>query len=56
MNSVKHPLVIACSDSCFMNRGCVQTVDQIDRVDHTTLVQAMAGAVKDCGGDCCGNH
>ncbi|MBW1782806.1 MAG: hypothetical protein JRL30_18955 [Deltaproteobacteria bacterium] len=32
------------------------TVDHIDEMDQTALVRAMAGAVGDCGGDCCGHH
>ncbi len=32
------------------------TLDQIDTVDQSGLVRAMAGAVRDCGGDCCGHH
>jgi len=31
-------------------------VDRIEDVDQTELVRAMAGAVRDCGGDCCGHH
>lgn len=32
------------------------TVESIADVDQTELVRAMAGAVGDCGGDCCGHH
>lgn len=32
------------------------TVDQIDEVDQAELIRAMAGAVRDCDGDCCGHH
>jgi hypothetical protein len=39
-------------DSFFLN----VTVKQIDDVDQTGLVQAMAGALKCCDGDCCGHH
>ncbi|MFO7601470.1 MAG: hypothetical protein R6X27_16945 [Candidatus Desulfacyla sp.] len=39
-------------DSFFLN----VTVDQIDALDQSELVRAMAGAVKGCGGDCCGHH
>jgi hypothetical protein len=39
-------------DSFFLN----VKVHQIDDVDQTGLVRAMAGAVRDCGGDCCGHH
>jgi hypothetical protein len=32
------------------------SVDRIEDVDQAGLVRAMAGAVRDCGGDCCGHH
>lgn len=32
------------------------TVVRVEDADQTELVQAMAGAVRDCGGDCCGHH
>ena len=31
-------------------------VDRIEDVDQSVLIRAMAGAVRDCGGDCCGHH
>jgi hypothetical protein len=31
-------------------------VAQIEDADQTELVRAMAGAVRDCGGDCGGHH
>ena len=31
-------------------------VDRIEDVDQSGLIRAMAGAVRDCGGDCCGHH
>jgi hypothetical protein len=31
------------------------TVDRIKDMDQTEVVRAMAGAVKGCGGDCCGH-
>ena len=32
------------------------TVKGVDAPDQKEVVQAMAGMVGDCGGDCCGNH
>jgi hypothetical protein len=32
------------------------TVDRIRDMDQTEVIRAMAGAVKGCGGDCCGHH
>lgn len=31
-------------------------IDRIEDVDQAGLVRAMAGAVRDCGRDCCGHH
>lgn len=39
-------------DAFFLN----VRVDRIEDVDQAGLVRAMAGAVRDCGGDCCGHH
>ena len=32
------------------------TVQGVDAADQKEVVQAMAGMVGDCGGDCCGTH
>ena len=32
------------------------TIQGIEGVEQKEVVQAMAGMVGDCGGDCCGNH
>jgi len=31
-------------------------VDRIEDVDQAELVRALAGAIRGCGGDCCGHH
>jgi len=31
-------------------------VERIEDVNQAELVRALAGAIRDCGGDCCGHH